>query len=280
MIPKMNFHTHSTFCDGKNTPEEMVLAAIEKGFTALGFSGHSYTFFDEAYCMSKDGIKKYQKEILRLKEIYASKIAVYCGVEQDFYSREPISDFEYAIGSVHYIKKGDQYLPVDERADILERDIRELFSGDSYAYAKVYFETVAEVLEKTGAEIIGHFDLLSKFNENQIYFDTENKRYCEYGIGAIEALIPYGKPFEINTGAIYRGFRKQAYPSIHFLKEIKKRDGKIILSSDSHDCNSLGFCFEDMVKLALEIGFQSTLIWTRKGFEEVGLKDSVLKGNC
>lgn len=279
MIPKMNFHTHTTFCDGKNTPEEMVLAAIEKGFKALGFSGHSYTYFDEAYCMSKEGVKEYQREIQRLKEAYAPKIAVYCGVEQDFYSVEPISDFEYAIGSVHYIKKGEQYLPVDERADIMERNIQELFCGDSYAYAKVYFETVAQVLKKTGADIIGHFDLLSKFNENEIFFDTESKRYCEYGIGAIEALIPYGKPFEINTGAIYRGFRKQAYPSVIFLKEIKKRGGKIIFSSDSHDCNSLGFCFKDMIKLAMEIGFQSTLIWTRKGFEEVGLKDSVLKDN-
>lgn len=275
MIPKMNFHTHTTFCDGKNTPEEMVLSAIGKGFKALGFSGHSYTYFDESYCMSKDDVKKYQKEIQRLKEAYDPQIAVYCGVEQDFYSQEPISDFAYAIGSVHYIKKEEKFLPVDEKADIMDRDIRELFGGDPYAYAKVYFETVAEVLKKTGADIIGHFDLLSKFNERQIFFNTENKRYCDYGIGAIEALIPYGKPFEINTGAIYRGFRSQAYPSINFLKEIKKRGGKILLSSDSHDCNSLGFCFEDMVKLALEIGFQSTLIWTTNGFEEVGLKNSV-----
>jgi len=29
---KVNFHTHSTFCDGKNTPEENVISAIKKGF--------------------------------------------------------------------------------------------------------------------------------------------------------------------------------------------------------------------------------------------------------
>ena len=38
---KENFHTHTTFCDGSHSAEEMVLSAIEKGFTALGFSGHS-----------------------------------------------------------------------------------------------------------------------------------------------------------------------------------------------------------------------------------------------
>ena len=37
---KRNLHTHSTFCDGKNTPEEMVRAAIAKGFDAIGFSSH------------------------------------------------------------------------------------------------------------------------------------------------------------------------------------------------------------------------------------------------
>ena len=31
-----NFHTHTTFCDGKNTAEEMVRAAITAGCPALG----------------------------------------------------------------------------------------------------------------------------------------------------------------------------------------------------------------------------------------------------
>ncbi len=46
-----NFHTHTVFCDGKNTPEEIVLFAIESGFSAIGFSGHGYTAFDLRYCM-------------------------------------------------------------------------------------------------------------------------------------------------------------------------------------------------------------------------------------
>lgn len=272
MIPKMNFHTHTNFCDGKESPESMVLAAIEKGFTALGFSGHSYTYFDQRYCMSKEGVEAYIKEIFRLKEAYADKINLYCGIEQDFYSEEPITDFEYAIGSVHYIKKDGQFLFVDETAEIMKKDIQELFGGDPYAYAKVYFETAGEVLKKTKGDIIGHFDLLTKFNEGNRIFDTNDKRYREYGMNAIEALIPYDKPFEINTGAIYRGFRGEAYPSMDFLKEIKKCGGNILFSSDSHDGNSIGFRFEEAVKIALELGFTSALVWTPKGFEEVGLK--------
>ena len=34
---KQNLHTHSIYCDGNNTIEEMALEAIQKGFTVLGF---------------------------------------------------------------------------------------------------------------------------------------------------------------------------------------------------------------------------------------------------
>ena len=78
-----DLHTHTRYCDGKNTPEEMVKAAIEKGLTRIGFSGHSYTFFDERYCMSIPNVIRYIAEINGLKESYRGKIEILCGVEQD-----------------------------------------------------------------------------------------------------------------------------------------------------------------------------------------------------
>lgn len=36
-----NAHTHSTWCDGKDTLEDMAQAAIDLGFTDLGFTCHS-----------------------------------------------------------------------------------------------------------------------------------------------------------------------------------------------------------------------------------------------
>ena len=61
-----NYHTHSTFCDGKDTPEETVLEAIRLGCPELGFSGHSYTSFDDC-CMSPEGTERYRAEIRRLR---------------------------------------------------------------------------------------------------------------------------------------------------------------------------------------------------------------------
>ena len=43
-----DLHTHSTYSDGKASPEEVILSAIGKGLSEIGLSDHSYTFFDES----------------------------------------------------------------------------------------------------------------------------------------------------------------------------------------------------------------------------------------
>ena len=70
-----NFHTHTTFSDGKNTAEEMVLSAIERNFTALGFSDHSETLCDMSYCMKLSDYPAYFATVNALKEKYAEMIA-------------------------------------------------------------------------------------------------------------------------------------------------------------------------------------------------------------
>ncbi len=249
-----DLHTHTTYCDGKNTPREMVLCAIEKGLCRIGFSGHAYTSFDQSYCMSKSGTENYIKEILALKEEYKGKIKILCGIEQDYYSDDTEQTFDYKIGSVHYIKQGDDYIPVDESREILLLATEKYFGGDIYALTEEYFKTVSKVLERTNADIIGHFDLISKFNEGGALFDEESPRYVEAYTKAIDALIPYGKPFEVNTGAISRGYRTLPYPSRKQLEYIAKRGGKVILSGDTHAGENLCFEFEKWQAYCKDIG--------------------------
>ena len=78
----------------------MALAAIEKGFHTLGFSGHGYTDFDLSYCM-KDA-DAYIAEVKRVKEKYKDKIKITLGVEEDIFSPVNRADYEYIIGSSHY----------------------------------------------------------------------------------------------------------------------------------------------------------------------------------
>ena len=255
-FPNMNFHTHTTYCDGKETAEQMVQAAIAKGFTRLGFSGHGFNDFrpedQEVWCMRP-------AEVRALAAKYQDKIQILCGVEQDACSTAPTEGFDYVIGSVHYVEKNGMYYCVDESPEVLEQGIREGFGGDVYALTKRFFEIEAEVVSRTNATFIGHFDLVTKFNEGSRYFDP------------MDALLETGRPFEINTGGMYRGLRTEPYPSLQLLRDLKERRGKILLSSDSHNGASLGFRFAEVAQAAKEIGFGSVLVLKKDGWEEFKL---------
>lgn len=266
--PKMNFHTHTTYCDGKESAENMVLAAIEKGFTRLGFSGHSYTAYDESYCMKKEEVSKYIEEVRALKEKYKHQIEIFCGVEQDYGSNYTTEPFDYVIGSVHAVEKNGIYYSVDDTASEFQRSVDEGFGGDVYAFIEEFYRCEANVVEKTNADIIGHFDLITKFNENHEFFDPENKRYHDAAMEALCTLVKYEKPFEINTGGMYRGLRSKPYPSIDLLKELYQRGAKVMLSSDSHDGKSIGYQFEMVTKVIKEIGFDRVTIFGEDGFKE------------
>ncbi len=251
-----DLHVHTTYCDGKDTAEDIVKQAIKIGLKTIGFSGHSYTDFDQSYCMSIEGTKAYIKEINGLKDKYNCQIEVLCGIEQDYFATINKKDFDFSIGSVHYICVDGKYYPIDFRQDNVVAIINQLFDGNALKFVEVYFSQVAKVLEKTNADIIGHFDLISKYNQILHLFDENSDEYRALWQKAIDALIPYNKPFEINTGAIARGYRTTAYPNYEMLKYIYQKGGKVILSSDSHKKENLTFEFDKYEKIAKEIGFE------------------------
>ncbi len=244
----MDLHVHTCYCDGIDTPEDIVDAAIKKGLDTIGFSGHSYTFFDESYCMSIENTKKYFDKIQALKEMHKNKIKILCGLELDYYSDFNTSGFDYTIGSVHYLHIENEYIAVDHIFETLDYAAEKYFGGDYYSLCEEYFKTAGNVLEKTKADIIGHFDLITKFNEKEPRFDVTHPRYVEAYKNAIDRLLPYGKPFEINTGAISRGYRSAPYPHPDIISYIKSRGGKLILSSDSHKKETLTYKFSEYEK--------------------------------
>ena len=137
-----------------------------------------------------------------------------------------------------------------------------IITADPYAYAEDYYSIVGDVLRKTNANIIGHFDLITKFNERSYRFDEENPRYKNAVTDAIDALLPYGRPFEVNTGAISRGYRTTPYPSVRQLEYINSKGGVVILSSDSHRADTLNFAFEDALRSVRSAGFSAERILT------------------
>lgn len=240
----IDLHTHTTFSDGNNTPEEMVLAAISKGLDTIGFSDHSFTAFEQSYCIKENELKNYIDCINQLKAKYKTQIKIKLGIEQDFYSDKPDYDFDYIIGSVHYIKVNGEYIPVDETSDILRNAAYKYFNGNIYDLIDEYYRTVCDVVSKTNADIIGHFDLITKTNNNFMLFDENSSRYIAAYQKACDKLIDTGKLFEINTGAIARGYKDSPYPSSDIYNYLKSKGAKFILSSDSHSTDTLCFDFD------------------------------------
>ena len=233
---RSNFHTHSSYSDGNNEPEVMVQRAIEFNFTSLGFSDHAPgADYVSGWSMTRNAIPAYVAEIHALKEKYKNSIDIYCGLELDSTSELPLDQFDYTIGSVHTIKKGGVVMDVDLAASVTEKYVKELYGGDYYAYAKDYYESLVDHNLKNKCDIVGHFDLIAKFNENQVMFDDQSEEYGKIWKPALEALLEDKSRFvEVNTGAISGGHRTVPYPTRQMLEFIKQKGGTVIITTDCH----------------------------------------------
>lgn len=250
-----NYHTHTTFCDGANTAEEMVLAAIQDGCPELGFSGHSYFSFDPSWNMSPSTMKEYQKEVLRLKEKYKDQISIRLGLEYDIQSEgvNP-ADYDYLIGAAHCVFKDGHYIPVDLGYAELSQALSLYYDGDAYAFAEDYYKEAAKIYEKTHCQIIAHFDLVTKCIECGLALDIRNPRYRAAAEAALDTLLQAPVLFEINTGAISRGYRTTPYPDEMLLARIADAGGSVILASDSHATDTITYGFDDAMKLVKKYG--------------------------
>lgn len=268
---KVNLHTHTCYCDGKNTPEELVLEAIRLGMDTLGFSGHSHTPFDAGYTMSQEGTDQYCKEILALKEKYADRIDLLLGIEQDVFAPLAPQRFDFCIGSAHYVCLDGEHVSVDDTFEIAQRGVKEHCGGDWYRFTKAYYDAVATVVDRTGCDVVGHFDLVAKFNERYPCFDETSPRYLHPAMEALDALLEKNAVFEINTGAVARGYRRLPYPIPLFLHRIAEKRGRVTLSSDAHDKAHLLFGFEQACRILRSCGISRVQVMKKDGWRELGI---------
>ena len=260
-----SFHIHSTFSDGKNTPQEIIQAAIEREFISIGFSDHGYTVYDLRYCMTDQ--TGYINEIKALKEKYKNQIQVYLGVEEDAFSPLTRNDFDYIIGSCHYGFRNNKYYPIDSNFDYFKKCL-EAFGNDHLAFAESYYSNFCQYIKTRKPDIIGHFDLITKFDEMGETLFLGDPDYIKISEKYTREALKSGSIFEINTGAIARGFRTAAYPFENLLYVLRKNNVPIILSSDSHSIDTLDFAFDDTKKYLKEIGFNKITALVDNSFKE------------
>ena len=240
---RFDLHTHTVFSDGENTPEEMVAYAEKNGIEILGISDHEYAPMQTSYCVSLENTPKYAETINALKE--KTNIKLYLGTERDYFSPKTDIKYDYVIGSVHSILKNGEYIDVDHSAKAMEDNVQRLYNGDYLEYVKDYYALVKDVVDKTKCDIVGHFDLVCKFNEGNKYFDETSEEYKKIALDAAEAIVRSGKIVEINTGAISRGYKTKPYPAQFILDYFKENNVKMILNGDSHSAETLCFKFDE-----------------------------------
>ena len=248
------FHTHTVFSDGKQTPRENVEAALALGFSALGFSDHSYTAFDTSYCIPKEKYAEYIQTVRALQKEYEGRIEIALGIEYDGFTVMPErKELDYVLGDCHYVKTSGGYFSVDHCIEGHRYLCETFFGGDYTAFARAYFEGYTAAMTELKPDILGHFDLVSKF----CLTDENDPRYLSYAREALRACLSTVPFIELNTGAIARGMRKVPYPAPYLLDDVKECGGIPILGSDSHEVKNLDFYFKEAIELLKAHGFQT-----------------------
>ena len=262
-----NYHTHTVFSDGIHTPRECIIAAQKKGLCALGISDHSYTPFDLSYCMRPETHIERYEETVRDEQKRAweeNGFPVYLGIEWDAGSVIEREQYDYTIGSVHYISKADRTYPIDSGINFQIECIEKEFHGNKLDYIKYYLEEVVGHARKNRPDIIGHFDLPTKYS----YFDETDPLYQKLLTEALTETVKYVPIFEINAGAMARGIKTTPYPNPVFLKALRKANGKILLSSDAHQADHVDFAFPQMLTMVKDAGFENIMLFENGHFTE------------
>ena len=252
MIRFSNVHTHTVYCDGKNTPEEMIARAQELGFVSLGFSGHGSQNLNHFFGLRDE--QAYIQKISELKE--KSGIRIHLGVELDECAHCDREKYDYVMMGLHYFIRDGLVYPLDGLRARIQAGIDTLYFGNANDAAKAYYRKVAEKCELLKPDVMAHYDIITKNNEDGTLFDIDDPIYQRAALEPLEVFRAQGVLLEVNTGAMARGYRTTPYPSPFIMKRWKEMGGKVILGSDCHNKDFLNHGFDMAVEFIKEMGFK------------------------
>ncbi len=264
---KQNLHTHTTFCDGKDSPEELVLEAISRGFDSIGFSAHSYMNYSNALRVTLDSTKVYKREINRLKAKYRGKIKIYLGMEFDVFSNDDLTGLDYSIGAVHTIRAKDgSLMAFDGPIGLFEKVINEGCGGEGMEFARRYYAAMEELPTRGKFDIVAHYDLVTKHRDRIKFFDENSLEYRDMAISAARKIAEHIPYFEVNVGAVSRGYRSSPYPAPFLIKEFLSLGMGAVIGTDCHNKMLLDAAFDDGISLLRECGAREIFVLGDDGF--------------
>lgn len=263
-------HTHTVFCDGKNTMHEMAESAYQAGLDTLGFSGHSYVELDD-FGIKSETMGQYRSEAHRVKKLFEGKLAILCGIELDSCAPESfdLSGLDYIIGSAHEVKGDDGVVYIiDGTHERLVQAADYGFDGSIERLYTAYYDQFVTFLEKKKPTIVGHFDLITKFNEKHRIFDDNSSKYKDVAISMLDRVLKHDMVIELNVGAIARGYRTLPYPAGFLLERILQKNGRVIITTDAHSKATLTHWTSEAEQYLQAIGFKTVLELGVNGFYE------------
>jgi histidinol-phosphatase (PHP family) len=237
--------------------------AKELNIESFGISEHAYHFYQTADILQNEWVnpRRYydMKDYTALfHQAWNHDVDVKMSIEMDYTPGKHNEmeafiksyNFDYVIGSIHWV--GDFGIDLKEYKHLWEE-------RDIYKTYEAYFDQVITLAQSNLFDIIGHIDLVKIFK----YIPANEDFLLEQYDRATDALKNSKTCVEISTA----GLRKpigEMYPDPRLLKMCHEKDIPIVLSSDAHFPEHVGWDFDSAVKLAQSAGY-STIMTFDKG---------------
>jgi histidinol-phosphatase (PHP family) len=230
--------------------------AGERGVSVLGVSEHVYRFqqaldvWDHPFWIenARDDLDAYRDFVRTTPLRLGLEMDYVPGREDRIANLLDARDFDYVIGSVHF---------VGERA--VDDDAWDIWDGTAGADAiwRRYFEMIAEVASSGLYDILAHPDLVKVWGKGRPLPDRDPRFFYE---PAIEAIADSGIAVEVSTA----GLRKpvgELYPAPAFAAMCIEAGACFALSSDAHVPDQIGFEYEQTVETMREWGIRELAVF-------------------
>lgn len=247
MLP--DYHIHTALCKhATGDIAEYRSEAKKQGIPEICFADHvpNPDGYDPAHRMALDQFLSYRAMIEALQDGQSPKVLL--GVEVDYYEgcerflKEwlPTQEFDFVLGSVHFIEEWGFDNPA-------ERNVWD--SADITTTWIKYFNILLKLVNSGFCDAVGHLDLPKKFGHR-----PKEKDLKEMALPVLDRIAEAGMGIELNTS----GLRKpvgEIYPSPLIVALAREREIPICFGSDAHCSDDVGNGFALALDLAREAGY-------------------------
>lgn len=253
-----DYHVHTPLCQhAEGMPREYVLAAQAAGLAEIGFSDHNPmpTQFDD-WRMAPDQLPEYFRLVEEARKEfpnYPIRLGLECdylsGYDSHIQKLAQSADWDYLIGSVHYITPEWDVDNPKHLKKWKEHPVEEVWS--------LYFKAYTEMAQSKLFDFLAHPDLVKKFGHRPE--GDLSRFYTE----TLDAIADNGLAIEVSTAGLRKDVR-EIYPSRQFLQMAFDRGIPVLINSDCHSPTEVAFAFDQALTLVREVGYTDLTRFIRR----------------